>query len=76
MAKPIPVADKVIALASLTEILKVECAAIGAHPDHPAILAAGMVNQAAKVRFQPSTRQLVVTYDLAFGEQDPGDTDG
>lgn len=70
--RAIPVADKAIANAALTEILMVEFASAtgDANPQTATLVAAGLINQAAKVRFQPSTRQLVLTYDLAFGEPD------
>lgn len=68
----IPVADKAIATAALTEILTVEFAAAtgDSNPETAALVAAGLVNQASRVVFQPSTRQLVLKFDLAFGEPD------
>lgn len=35
-----------------------------------------LVSQASRVQFQPSTRQLVLKFDLAFGEPAQGSTDG
>lgn len=38
-------------------------------------MAAFLLDKASKVRFQPSTRQLVLTFDLAFNSNEP-DTSG
>lgn len=75
MARTTPVADKAIANAALTEILMVEFAAAtgDANPQTATLVAAGLVNQASKVQFQPSTRQLVLKFDLAFGTPDSTD---
>lgn len=63
MARKIAVSDKAIALAALEEVAQTfeeaysGPAEVGAFP-------AFLVEVASKVRFQPSTRQLVLTFDL------------
>lgn len=67
--KPVPVADKAIANAALTEMFLTFSDPEG-EPTGPAmavVIAEELVTRASKIRFQPSTRQLVLTYDLSFG---------
>lgn len=65
MGRRVPVADKAIAQAALDEIAT-EYASFGdvAEVTFPEFL----LEWAAKVKFQPSTRQLVLTFDLGMGE--------
>jgi hypothetical protein len=58
------VTDMAVALAALPSILGDEVAT-------PEECAARLVAQASKIRFQPSTRQLVLTFDLTFGVAEP-----
>ena len=60
----IPVADKAIAESALSTLINAES---GMDPSEAWPLAESIVRAAAKVRFQPSTRQLVLTFDLAMG---------
>jgi hypothetical protein len=68
MPEPIPVADRAIANAALTELLiHVEDEEGQLYkPGTATAMAAAILYRAAKVRFQPSTRQLVLTFDLAM----------
>jgi hypothetical protein len=62
--KPIPVADQAVAQAALTALVE-------AMPNdfyETGAVAAYLIDSASRVRFQPSTRQLVLTFDLAMGE--------
>lgn len=74
----INVADKAIANAALYEVL-IEHYAKYPELEAPIELAeataAHLTRSASKVRFQPSTRQLVLTFDLAFNSNEP-DTSG
>ena len=62
MGRPVPVADRVIARGTLEELHN-----SWGEDDSGASLAEFMVAAASKVRFQASTRQLVLTFDLAMG---------
>jgi hypothetical protein len=65
MGRPIPVADEAVAQAALIAILsRVDL------EDSVQTLAEVLIQDASKVRFQPSTRQLVLTFDLAFSATD------
>jgi len=68
MGRPIPVADKAIGNAALTELLMaaIEKATGDPNPETAVRVAADLIDDASKVRFQPSTRQLVLTFDLAM----------
>jgi len=68
--KPIPVADKAIANAALTELLMdaFEAATDDRNAATAVMVSADLLDRAARIRFQPSTRQLVLTFDLAMGE--------
>lgn len=71
MAK-VNVADAAVAQAALTALFKDFCDADGQpydDTDIPSLVAQELISGAARVRFQPSTRQLVLTFDLAFGDQ-------
>lgn len=68
MARKIPVADKAIAEAALSALIHQEN---GMDPAEAWPLAEQMVRAASKVRFQPSTRQLVLTFDLGMSPSDP-----
>lgn len=61
MAKPITIADKVIALTVLETLVKTW----ETDDEDVRALPEVIVDAAARVRFQPSTRQLVLTFDLA-----------
>ena len=73
MARPIPVADKAVAQAALTDLMAAAVTNVTSYPDREqgAWLAAELIGFASKVRFQPSTRQLVLTFDLAMGSDTP-----
>lgn len=63
MSEPIPVADEAVALAALARITR--------HllkEGEDLLIAHILVSQASRVQFRPSTRQLVLTFDLAMGE--------
>lgn len=67
MARSIPVADQAIASAAMEEIAAIyEAAGISDDVSFPQFL----LECASRVKFQPSTRQLVLTFDLATGGQD------
>ena len=67
MSRPIPVADKAVAQSALIEVLE----QIDPSGFTPVAVAVELVCTASKVRFQPSTRQLVLTFDLAMGSDTP-----
>ena len=77
MAPVINVADQAIAQTALTEVLAASIMDVTSYPDREqaALHAAFLLGKASKVRFQPSTRQLVLTFDLAFNSGEP-DTSG
>jgi hypothetical protein len=70
MPRPISVADKAIAKTALTEMF-VDFSDAEGEP-YPAgtagLIADELLSAASRVKFQPSTRQLVMTIDLAFGQ--------
>lgn len=61
MGRPIPVADKAVAQAALTALFE--------PMDDAGEIADVVIEAASRVRFQPSTRQLVITLDLAMGDK-------
>jgi len=65
MAHPIPVADQAVGMAALIALLDEIDQATFESSDIDGI-AAHLIAAASKVRFQPSTRQLVMTFDLAM----------
>jgi hypothetical protein len=60
MDKPITIADKAIALAVLEALIKAWETA-----DDAPVISEFILDAASRVRFQPSTRQLILTFDLA-----------
>lgn len=74
----INVADKAIANAALTEMFLNFTDPQGnpTGPEMAVVIAEELVTQASKIRFQPSTRQLVLTFDLAFNTSEPDTTSG
>jgi hypothetical protein len=72
MASKIPVADRAIANAALTELLMHVEDDDGALPPvgTGTMMAAALVGAASRVRFQPSTRQLVLTFDLGMSSSE------
>lgn len=64
--RPIPVADQTIAMSVLDQVY-----ASWLKDETDEGLAAWILQHTAKVRFQPSTRQLVLTFDLAFNTSEP-----
>ena len=66
------VADEAVAIAALDKLYQNYLTAEDGHDSFTEYLVA----QAAKAQFQPSTRRLVLTFDLAFGEPAPAATDG
>lgn len=75
MGRRIPVADDAVAQVALTTLLNeiggsaaTESLADSGEPDGTQV-AIYLVGAASKVRFQPSTRQLVLTFDLGMGDQ-------
>ena len=71
MGRPIPVADAAVAEAALIAVLE----QIDAGEFTADEISAHLIATASKVRFQPSTRQLVLTFDLAMGG-DQGSSSG
>ena len=62
MGRPIAVSDAAIAVVAMRRVLE------DVDPDTTiAAVAESVIDAASKVRFQPSTRQLVLTFDLAMG---------
>lgn len=72
MARPIPVADLAVAKAALVQIVEIFNES---GLDQTMTFDEFLLDCASKVKFQPSTRQLVLTFDLATGGQESG-TDG
>lgn len=64
-AGPIPVADTAVGMAALIALLD---GMPGAEFDPDTV--AAYILAAAKVRFQPSTRRLVLTFDLEMSTED------
>lgn len=76
---PIPVADDAIAQVALTNMFRGFCDSEGemySDQELPGLIAKELLVRAARVRFQPSTRQLVLTFDLAFNTSEPDTTSG
>jgi hypothetical protein len=74
---PVTVAAKAIANAALTEMF-LEFSDENGDPTGAklaVLIADELLGQASRVRFQPSTQQLVLTFDLAFNSSEP-DTSG
>ena len=64
-AGPIPVADEAVAQVAMTVLFdNILASEVTAEPD-PVSLAKKLL-ASAQVRFQPSTRRLVLTFDLAM----------
>lgn len=67
MGRKIPVADEAIAQVAMTEILREAGSKAGGEGGYDIQdEAAAVIEQAAKVRYQQSTRQLVLTFDLGM----------
>lgn len=73
MARRIPVADKAVAQAALEEIAAEYDRVTESAGGNDLTFTEFLLEWAAKVRFQPSTRQLVMTFDLGMGEQPDAD---
>ena len=66
MATPIPVADAAVAQVAMTVLFdKILDGEISGEPDASSV-AGKLVDAAARVQFQPSTRRLVLTFDLGM----------
>lgn len=63
--RPIPVADLAVAEAALKQIAQIYS---DSGLDQTMSFDEFLLECASKVKFQPSTRQLVLTFDLATGE--------
>ena len=74
MGRPIPVADKAVGMAALIAVLEDLDGVPLDQADREAI-AVHLIAAASKVKFQPSTRQLVMTFDLAFSAAEPSTTE-
>jgi len=74
MGRPIPVADKAVGMAALIAVLEDLDGVPLDQADREAI-AVHLFTAASKVKFQPSTRQLVMTFDLAFSASEPSTTE-
>lgn len=75
MARTIPVADTAIAQVALSALLDeiAGSTATETYNDGDASMVAELlVSSASKVQFQPSTRRLVLTYDLGMSSEDGG----
>lgn len=67
MARKIPVADEVIAEVALTKLIELGELVPTADGEVPTYsIVALFLTSAAKVRYQQSTRQLVLTFDLGM----------
>lgn len=71
MARPIPVADLAIATAALRQIVEIFNES---GLDQTMTFDEFLLECASKVKFQPSTRQLILTFDLATGADQPDPT--
>lgn len=69
---PIRVQDKVIAHAALTEMFQGFTDAEGDQyePGIAPLIAQELIDRASQIRFQPSTMQVVLKFDLAVGDTD------
>ena len=66
MGTPIPVADAAVAHVAMTVLFdKILDGEISGEPESTSI-AGKLVDAATRVQFQPSTRRLVLTFDLAM----------
>jgi hypothetical protein len=72
MGVPIKVADQAVGMAAMVSLLDQIDSATYESTDLDSI-AAHILAAASKVRFQPSTRQLVLTFDLAMSGSEPGE---
>jgi hypothetical protein len=72
MGNPIKVADQAVGMAALISLLdQIDQETYDANDVDS--MAAHIIAAASKVRFQPSTRQLVLTFDLAMSGSEPGE---
>jgi len=69
MGRPIQVGDKAVALSALASLLR-EVDGVPLAKDDVDTISEQMIAAASRVKFQPSTRQLVLTFDLAFSVTD------
>ena len=74
MGRPIPVADQAVAQASLIALLDEIDQNTFESADIDGV-AAHLIAAASRVKFQPSTRQLVMMFDLAFTAAEPSTTE-
>lgn len=70
MGAPIKVADTAVGMAALIALLDEIDREVYIVADIDSV-AAHILAAASKVRFQPSTRQLVLTFDLSMDTADP-----
>lgn len=67
MAHQIPVTDQAVAQVAMTVLLTELLASEATGEPNPASLAAALIHATSRVKFQPSTRQLVLTFNLDMG---------
>ncbi len=73
MVLRIPVADEAVAEVAITKLFeRVLATEVTTEPD-AASMASKVIEAASRVQFQPSTRRLVVTFDLGMSPDEDGD---
>lgn len=66
----IPVADKAIAQVALTELLARVLSSEKVTEPNPASMAGKLLEASSGVKFQPSNRRLVLSFDLGMDPED------
>jgi hypothetical protein len=73
MAFKIPVADEAVAEVAVTKLLeRILASEVTTEPDSRS-MALKVLEAASRVQFQPSTRRLVLSFDLAMSPDEDGD---
>ena len=73
MVTRIPIADEAVAHVALTTLLTRILATEQTTEAKPESMAGKVLEAASRVQFQPSTRRLVLTFDLGMSPDEDGD---
>lgn len=73
MVLRIPVADEAVAEVAITKLLERVLASEKTTEPQPGSMAVKMLEAASRVQFQPSTRRLVLSFDLGMSPDEDGD---
>ena len=73
MAYKIPVADEAVAQVAITKLIGLILTSEVTTEPEPASMATKVIDAASRVQFQPSTRRLVLTFDLGMSPDEDGD---